>query len=77
MELLNWLIEATSVTGLAVYSAGMTLIMAALAWPIISIADKRSNCLNKALEIRLASDVEGPKRLVTLRRDGNDFRCQL
>jgi hypothetical protein len=31
MELLNWLIEATNVTGLAVYSAGMTLIMGALA----------------------------------------------
>jgi hypothetical protein len=32
MEALNWLIEATSVTGLAVYCAGMTLIMGALAW---------------------------------------------
>jgi hypothetical protein len=32
MEPLNWLIEATNVTGLAIYSAGMTLIMGALAW---------------------------------------------
>jgi hypothetical protein len=44
MELLNWLIEATSVTGLAVYSAGMTLIMAALAW---------ANHLDRRQEIQL------------------------
>jgi len=44
MELLNWLIEATSVTELAVYSAGMTLIMAALAW---------ANHLDRRQEIQL------------------------
>ena len=44
MELLNWLIEATSVTGLAVYSAGMTLIMAVLAW---------ANHLDRRQEIQL------------------------
>ena len=32
MEALNWLVEATSISGLAVYCAGMTLIMGALAW---------------------------------------------
>jgi hypothetical protein len=44
MELLNSLIEATSVTGLAVYCAGMTLIMGALAW---------ANHLDRRQEIRL------------------------
>jgi hypothetical protein len=32
MEALNWLVEATSVSGLAVYCAGMTVILGALAW---------------------------------------------
>ena len=32
MEALNWLVEATSISGLAVYCTGMTLIMGALAW---------------------------------------------
>jgi hypothetical protein len=32
MEALSWLIEATSVSGLVVYCAGMTLIMGALVW---------------------------------------------
>jgi hypothetical protein len=32
MEALNWLIEATSLSGLIVYCAGMTVIMGGLAW---------------------------------------------
>jgi hypothetical protein len=32
MEALHWLIEATSISGLAVYCAGMTAILGALAW---------------------------------------------
>jgi hypothetical protein len=32
MEALNWFIDGTSVSGLAVYCAGMILIMGALAW---------------------------------------------
>jgi hypothetical protein len=32
MEVLHWFVEATSVSGLGVYCAGMTVIMGALAW---------------------------------------------
>jgi hypothetical protein len=32
MDALNWLVEATSISGLAVYCAGMTVILGALAW---------------------------------------------
>ena len=32
MEALNWLIDGTSVSGLAVYCAGMTLLLGTLAW---------------------------------------------
>jgi hypothetical protein len=44
-----------------------------VAWdgPIISIADASSNSLR--LGIRLVSDIEHPRRFVTLQRDGADF----
>jgi hypothetical protein len=32
MEILDWLIAGTSVSGLVVYCAGMTLLLGALAW---------------------------------------------
>jgi hypothetical protein len=32
MEVLNWLIDGTSASGLAVYGAGMTLLLGTLAW---------------------------------------------
>jgi hypothetical protein len=32
MELLNWLLDGTSIFGLIVYCTGMILVMGALAW---------------------------------------------
>ena len=41
MEVLNWLIVGTSVSGLAVYCAGMTLLLGALSWA--NHLDRRRN----------------------------------
>ena len=42
MEVLQWLVDATSVSGLVIYCAGVAVVMGVLVGPVISIIDGKS-----------------------------------
>ena len=63
MEALNWLIDGTSVSGLAVYCAGMTLLLGTLAWADRSTDAKydRQQCAGRERGVALIDECkDGP-----------------
>jgi hypothetical protein len=75
MEILDWLIAGTSVSGLVVYCAGMTLLLGALAWAN-HLDDRQENTGDRRARLLCCGQAKRHSVSLKTERLGKDIRVR-